>query len=159
MPDAHTEVPAEPETTAWQLAAADVGSNVVMLALAVGVLWRWGTGLVTKLLAASTDERKAADVRVAAERAAADARVERLAGTQAQAIDLVSAGLHRVEQAIVKSDANNTAAINALAASIDRHDARLDKHEARINDHGERLVAIESSSTSGVRRVPRTVKD
>lgn len=87
-------------------------------------------------------------MRVAAERAAADARVERLAGTQAQAIELVSAGLHRVEQAIVKSDANNTAAINALAASIDRHETRLDQH-------GERILTLEhGAGNSGVRPRP-----
>lgn len=149
----HIEVPSGPhpdEDVAWQLAAADVGGNVVMLAVAIGVLWKWGTGLVNRVFITQAEERKAADDRhekfIAAqnaERRAADERHEKLATAQAKALEDLTGGLHRVEMAVVRSDEHNQAAINGLRQTMDRHESRLDRVDTRLDDHGQRLVGLE----------------
>lgn len=64
--------------------------------------------------------------------------------------------LHKVELAITKSDANNTAAIGALTETIIRHDERLERHDSRLNQHHDRISHLEyASGQSGVRRIPR----
>lgn len=132
---AHVEVPAPPvpaEETAWSLALADLGGSALLLALGIGVLWRWGTSLVTRLLDGAAEDRKAAEDRHA-----------KLAAAQADAIKEVGAGLHRVELAVIKSDEHNQAAINGLRQALDRHESRLDRVDGRLDAHGERISVLE----------------
>lgn len=139
---AHSEVPATPaavEDTAWSLAAADLGGSAVLLGIGIGVLWRWGSGLVTRLLDGAAADRKAAEDRHA-----------KLATAQAEAIEKVGAGLHRVELAVIKSDEHNTAAIAGLRQALDRHESRLDRVDGRLDAHGERISVLEHSGKARV---------
>lgn len=66
--------------------------------------------------------------------------------------------LHKVEMAITKSDANNTAAIGTLTDTITRHDDILERHGSLLDQHHDRLSHLEYASgagQSGVRRLPR----
>ena len=141
---AHVAVPPPPEEgVAWSLALADLGGTAMIFALAIGVLWKWGTGLVTRLLEGAAEDRKAAEERHA-----------KLATAQAEAIKEVGAGLHKVEMAVVRSDTNNTAAIAGLRQTMDRHESRLDRVDTRLDAHGERITVLEHGAAGG--RVPRS---
>lgn len=155
---AHIEVPPTPhadEDTAWKLAAADVGTNVAMLAIGIAVLWRWGTGLVTKMFASQAEERAAADARhetfLAAqveERRATEGRFVKIAEAHGKSTEDLAVGLHRVEMAVVRSDEHNTAAINGLRQTMDRHESRLDRVDLRLDAQGERITVLEHGGPS-----------
>lgn len=82
--------------------------------------------------------------------------VERLISVSASTTE----ALHKVEVAVTRSDANNTAAIGALAEAINRHDARLERHDTRLDQHHDRLSHLEyASGQSGVRRPPKAARD
>lgn len=158
---AHIEVPPTPhadEDTAWKLAAADVGTNVAMLAIGIAVLWRWGTGLVTKMFASQAEERAAADARhetfLAAqveERRATEGRFVKIAEAHGKSTEDLAVGLHRVEMAVVRSDEHNTAAINGLRQTMDRHESRLDRVDLRLDAQGERITVLEHGGPSARR--------
>lgn len=64
--------------------------------------------------------------------------------------------LHKVELAITKSDANNTAAIGTLTETMTRHDDILERHGSRLDQHHDRLSHLEyANGQSSVRRIPR----
>lgn len=99
------EVPAEPEmiAQAWQTTLAEGGGTAALLVIAVAVLWRWASGLVTRLQAQQ------------------EALLTRLIDKQSEAIG-------RVEFAIVRLDSN----FSNAATRLDRHEGRLDDHQRRL---------------------------
>lgn len=139
-PAAHVVAP-EPdiEGTAWSMIAAEGGGLAVTLTIGLVVLWRWSSSMVSKFLAAQS------------------AALDKLQAAQSDSIAKLGEKVAMVEQAIVRSDLHNQAALSNLretvatygsrldrhTAELERHGAVLDRHEAAIGGHERRLTVLE----------------
>lgn len=146
-PLAHVGVPSEVdiEGTAWQMIAAEGGGLALVLSVAIVILWRWSSSMVSRFLTAQSTA------------------LDKLQAAQTSAIDKLGDKVAQVEQAIVRSDMHNQAALSSLretvaaygsrldrhGAEIERHGAVLDRHEAAIGGHERRLTVLEVSETRG----------
>lgn len=140
-PSAHAGVAPEAdiEGTAWSMIAAEGGGLAVVLTIGLVVLWRWSSSMVSQLMTAQSTA------------------LDKLQAAQTTAIDKLGDKVAQVEQAIVRSDLHNQAALSNLretvatygsrldrhGAELERHGAVLDRHEQAIGGHERRLTVLE----------------
>lgn len=136
------------ETITNDFSPQQIGYFAAGLVVAVVILWRAISSLVTRMMDKS------------------DALLASVLGEQAKTTAALTDSVHRVETAIVKSDTANVAALGAIKDSVTAAISRLDKHEDRIDaldgaltTHGHRIQVLEKSSTRrdsrGSPRTPR----